>query len=104
MSPEPEKAAAAPESKTAAAPAPVSFFGWKPARKGPGPDVQGEPYTPMPDLSRPARRRWVYAVAALLLALASAAGLLFMRERSAAPAAQPAPIEAAAAPGPQAGN
>jgi len=107
MSPEPEKAAAAPKSETAAvpAPAPVPLFGGKPARKGPGPSGPGEPYTPMPDLSRPARPRWLYALAAFLLALAAAAGTLFMRGRAAAPVpGQPAPIAAPAAPGPQAGN
>jgi len=102
MSPEPEKAAAAPKSETAAAPAPVPvpFFGGKPAGKGHGPSDPGEPYTPMPDFSRPARPRWVYAAAALLLALAAAVGLLFLRGPAAAPAAQPAPITAPAAAGP----
>jgi hypothetical protein len=106
MSPEPEKAAA-PKSETAAAPAPVPepFFAGKPARKGPPPSGPGEPYTPMPDLSRPARPRWLYALAAFLLALAAATGMLFMRGRAAAPAPlQPAPITAPSAPAPQAGN
>ena len=80
MSPEPEKAAAARKSETAAGPAPVPvpFFGGKRERKGPGTDGPGEPYTPMPDFSRPARPRWVYALAALLLALAAAAGIFFL--------------------------
>lgn len=105
MSPEPEKAADTPKSETSAAPAPapVPFFGGSPSRKGPGPSGPGEPYTPMPDLTR-RRPRWVYALAAFLLALAASAGILFMHERSAAPAAQPAPIEAPVTPGPQAGN
>lgn len=106
MSPEPEKAAA-PKSETAAAPAPVPvpFFGGKPARKEPPASGPGEPYIPLPDLSRPARPRWLYALAAFLLALAAAAGMLFTRGRAPAPAAgQPAPITAPAAPGPQAGN
>ncbi|MEI7527683.1 MAG: hypothetical protein WCK76_01960 [Elusimicrobiota bacterium] len=104
MSAEPEKETAAPKNETSAAPAPAPFFGGKAERKGPGPSGPGEPYTPLPDLSRPARPRWVYALAAILLALAAAAGTLFMRERAAAPAAQPAAAEAPAAPGPQAGN
>lgn len=101
MSPEPEKAAASPGSETAAAPAPaaVPSFGGKTAH-GPGRSGPGEPYTPMPDFSRPARPKWVYAAAALLLALAAAVGLLFMRGPAATPAAQQAPITAPAAPGP----
>ena len=102
MSPEPEKAAASPRSETAASPAaaPAPFFGGTAAREGPGPHGLGEPYTPMPDLSKPARPRWAYALAALLLALAAAAGILFLRAPGAAPAGQPAPIEAPAVPGP----
>lgn len=105
MSPEPEKAAS-PKSEAAASPAPspVPFFGGKPARKILPPSGPGEPYTPMPDLSTPARRRRLYALAVFLLTLAAATGILFMRERSAAPAAQPAPIEAPVVPGPQAAN
>lgn len=108
MSPEPEKAAASPKSEAAASPAPAPssppFFGWKPARKDPPASGPGEPYFPLPDLSRPVRRRWLYAVAAFLLALAAATGVLFMRERPASPAAQPAPAGAPAVPGPQAAN
>jgi hypothetical protein len=105
MSTEPEKAAATPASETATSPVsvPVTIFSGKPS-KGTAPGVPGEPYTPMPDLSKPARPRWLYALAALLLALAAAAGMLFMRGSSTAPASQPAPIEAPANPGPQAGN
>lgn len=105
MNPEPEKAAA-PKSETAAAPAPAPspIFGGKPARKELPPSGPGEPYIPLPNLSR-GRPRWLYALAAALLALAAAAGLLFMRDRAAAPdAGQPAPIEAPAVPGPGAGN
>lgn len=104
MSAEPEKTAATPASETAPAPvsAPVTIFSGK-SSKDKGPGVPGEPYTPMPDLSKPARPRWLYALAALLLALAAAGGLLFIHMRSPAPAAQPAPIEAPADPGPQAG-
>jgi len=81
MSPEPEKAAAAPRSETAAAPAPspVPFSGGKAAGKTPGTSGPGEPYTPMPELSEPARPRWLYAAAALLLALAATLGILFLR-------------------------
>ena len=106
MSPEPEKAAASPKSEAAVstAPAPEPFFGGKPARKGSPPSGPGEPYTPLPDLSQPVRRRWLYALAAFLFALAAATGILFVRERSASPAAQPAPIEAPVVPGPQAAN
>ena len=107
MSPEPEKAAAAPKSETAAVPAPVPVLlpGGKPARKEPPSSGPGEPYTPMPDLAKPACPRWLYALAAFLLALAAAAGMLFMRGRAAAPSVpQSAPIEAPAAPGPQAGH
>ena len=114
MSPEPEKAAAAPKSETAAvsksgtaavpAPVPVPFFGGKQAPRGPGPSGPGEPNTPMPDHSNPAPPRWLYALAAFLLALAAAAGTLFMREHAAAPGAQPPAAGAPVAPGPQAGN
>jgi len=106
MNPEPEKAAAAPKSEPAASPtrAPAPFFGWKPARKSPPPSGPGEPYIPLPDLSRRATPRWLYALAAFLLALAAATGILFIRERPAAPAIQPAAAEAPAASGPRAGN
>ena len=107
MSPEPEKHAAAPGSETAPAgePASAPFSSGQPPRKGPPASGPGEPYTPLPDFSRPARPRWLYALAAFLLALAAAAGIFFSRERPATPAArQPAPVEAPAVPGPQAGN
>lgn len=102
MSPEPEKAAAAPKSETAAAPAPVPvpFSGGKPERSGLGPSGPGEPYTRMPELPPSGLPRWIYVAAAFLLALAAAAGLLFMRSQAPAPAAQPAAIEAPAVPGP----
>ncbi len=104
MSPEPEKAAASPRSETAASPAPVPFFNGKPERKGPSTSGPGEPYTPLPDFTRPARPRWLYALAAFLVALAAVAGLFFMRERPAAPVTPPAPIEAPFTPGQGAGN
>lgn len=60
----------------------------------------GEPYTPMPDFSKPARSRWAYfaaaAVAALLLALGAA--YFSNRQPSAeqvSPAAQSVVIDAA---------
>lgn len=106
MSPEPEKAAASPKSQAAAspAPAPEPIFTGKTDKKSPPPSGPGEPYIPLPDLSRPVRRRWLYALAALLLTLAASVGILFMHDRSAAPAAQPAATEAPAVPGPQYGN
>ncbi|OGS10796.1 MAG: hypothetical protein A2234_02340 [Elusimicrobia bacterium RIFOXYA2_FULL_58_8] len=105
MTLEPEKTAAAPKSETAAAPAPVTlpFFGGKTANKGQGPSGPGEPYTPMPDLSR-TRPRWLLTLAALLLALAAATGIFFLREQAAAPATQPANTQDPATPGPQQGN
>jgi len=75
MSPEPEKEAAAIQSEAAAAPAPapVPFFGGKAEGKGPPSSGPGEPYIPLPDLPRPSRPRWLYALTAVLLALAAAA-------------------------------
>ena len=100
MSPEPEKARVSPKSETAASPAPVPSFDGGKASKALPPSGPGEPYTPMPDFARPARPRWLYALAALLLALAAAAGTFFMHERAAAPAAPSAPVEAPVTPGP----
>lgn len=110
MSPEPEQIRSSPASVNSAAPSaapassPLPFFGGKKKTEGPGRGGPGEPYTPMPDFSKPARPRWIYALAALLLALAGAAGFIWLRQERTAPAFQPAPITAPAVPGPQAGN
>jgi hypothetical protein len=75
-----------PQAVSSTAPAGAAL-----TRSVPGPRGPGEPYTPMPDFSKPGRPAWLYMAVTAVLALALALGMLYARGQRAA-GAQAAPV------------